>query len=255
MWSQERHNLILEKLRAQRRIAVDGMAEELGVSRETVRRDLVDLEAAGFLRRVHGGAVLTEIAPEEPFARRLQLRRAEKTAIARATLPLLKAGETCFVDAGSTTALLAVELCRLSGLTVITNSLEVAQAFRAQGAAHHTILLGGRVQPDMPGTSGEALMAELSRYSADVALVSPMGLHPEEGATSFIAAEAEIARQMVGRSRRTILLADHSKLGVVSRAQVCPCARIAALVTDAAGRPHAAAFRGAGIGEVVVAET
>jgi DeoR/GlpR family transcriptional regulator of sugar metabolism len=253
MWSQERHRLIAERLRAQRRIAVDGLAQELGVSRETVRRDLLDLEQAGLLRRVHGGAVLAELKPEEPFARRQQTRRAEKEAIARAALPLLQPGETCFIDAGSTTALLAVELARLSGLMIITNSLDVAQGLRAQRADHQTVLLGGALMADIPGTCGEATMAELQRYSADVAIISPMGIDAQRGATNFLLPEAEIARLMIRQSRRCIMLADHAKLGLVSRVQICGCQDIAVLVTDVGGAEQAAGFTA--IGQVVVAES
>lgn len=252
MWSQERHRLIAERLRAQRRIAVDGLAQELGVSRETVRRDLLELEQAGLLRRVHGGAVLAELRPEEPFARRQQIRRAEKLAIARATLPLLRPGETCFIDAGSTTALLAVELARIAGLMVITNSPDVAQTLRAQRAEHQIVLLGGVLLADIPGTSGEALMAELPRYSADVAIISPMALDPQRGATNFLLPEAEIARLMIRQSRRCLMLADHGKLGLSSRVRICDCGEIDTLVTDAGGAEQAVAFTG--IGQVVVAE-
>jgi DeoR family fructose operon transcriptional repressor len=253
MWSHERHQLIAEKLRLQRRIAVDGLAQELGVSRETVRRDLLDLEQAGLLRRVHGGAVLAELQPEDPFPSRQQTRRAEKTAIARATLPLLRPGETCFIDAGSTTALLAVEMARIGGLMVITNSLDVAQTLRSQRTGHQTMLLGGALLPDIPGTSGEATMAELMRYSADVAIISPMGIDAQRGATNFMMQEAEIARLMIRQSRRCIMLADHSKLGLVSRIQICGSRDITTLVTDHAGGDQAALF--ANDCQVVVAES
>lgn len=255
MWAQERRRLIIEKLRGQQGMAAEGLAEALGVSRETVRRDLLSLEAEGVLKRVHGGAVLAnETQPEPPMSSRLQLHRPEKEAIAQAVAGLLRPGQTCFVDAGSTTALLAVELSRLNGLTIITNAPDVAQTLQSRRAAHDVILLGGMLRPDIPGLHGEGTMAEIMRFSADVALLSPMAMHPEEGATNYMVPEAEIARLMARRSRRVIMLADHAKLGRAGRVQICPCRDITTLVTNREGATHIEAFRKAGVTEVVVAE-
>ncbi|MDQ1078095.1 DeoR/GlpR family DNA-binding transcription regulator [Pseudoroseomonas cervicalis] len=254
MWSQERHRLIVERLRAQRQLSADLLAQELAVSRETVRRDLVELEQAGLLRRVHGGAVLVEAQPEPPLAHRLQQRRAEKEAIARAAAALPRPGQSCFIDAGSTTALLAAALRPIPELTVITNSLEVAQALRGRPGTALTRLVGGVLSAEMPGLCGEATMAELARYHVDLAFVSPVGLDPREGATNFMQAEAEIARLMLQRSRRPVLLADHAKLGRVSRLQICGCSGVHTLVTDSQGGEMAESFRQAGITEVLVAQ-
>jgi DeoR family fructose operon transcriptional repressor len=255
MWAQERRRLIIEKLRGQQGMAAEGLAEALGVSRETVRRDLLSLEAEGVLKRVHGGAVLAaESQPEPPLSSRLQLRRQEKEAIAHAVVNLLRPGQTCFIDAGSTTALLAVELCRLNGLTIITNSAEVAQTLQSRGATHEVMLLGGLLRPDIPGLHGESTMADIMRFNADIALLSPMALHPEEGAANYMLPEAEIARLMARRSRRVIMLADHAKLGRTGRVQICPSRDITTLVTDREGATHIESFRKAGVTEVVIAE-
>lgn len=254
MWSQERHRLIVERLRAQRQLSADILAQDLAVSRETVRRDLVELESAGLLRRVHGGAVLVEAQPEPPFAHRLQQRRAEKEAIARAAAQLPQPGQSCFIDAGSTTALLAVELRQIPELTVITNSLEVAQALRGRPGREVTRLVGGVLTADMPGLGGEIAMAELARYRTDFAFISPVAVDPREGATNFMLAEAQIARLMLQRSRRPVLLADHSKLGMISRTQICGCTEISTLVTDVLGQRMAEDFRQAGVGEVLIAQ-
>ena len=255
MWSEERRRLIVEKLREQQGMAAEGLAEAMGVSRETVRRDLLALEASGVLRRVHGGAVLTaEMRAEPPMARRLQLHRAEKEAIARATVKLLRPGQTCFVDAGSTTALLAAELCRMEGLTILTNAPDVARTLHTAGARHEVMLLGGWLRPDIPGLVGETTMAEILRFTADVALVAPMALHPAEGATNHLVPEAEIARLMIRRSNRAIAMVVGAKLGQIGRAQICPCRDIHTLVTEAGTPADAAQWREAGIAELVFAD-
>ncbi len=255
MFSEERRRLIVERLKGQRGMAVEALAEALGVSRETVRRDLLALEADGVLRRVHGGAVLaTELQPEPPMARRMQQHKAQKEAIVSAVAGLLRPGQTLFIDAGSTTALLALALAPLSGLTILTNAPDVALTLQSRRAAHDVLLLGGWLRPDIPGLHGESAMAEIMRFSADLALIAPMALHPQEGATNYMVPEAEIARLMIRRSRRTVMMTVSAKLGQVSRAQICPCGEIGLLVTDAAGAPQREAFLAAGVEEVLVAE-
>jgi DeoR/GlpR family transcriptional regulator of sugar metabolism len=189
---------------------------------------------------------------EVPFPHRADVNRAEKAAIARAAAPLLLEGQTCFVDAGTTTALLAAELARVPGLTVITNSLQVATCRQAMRPQDETILLGGRLLSAVPATYGDATVAEIVRYAADIAILSAVGVSAALGATNYLTHEAEVARAMVARSRRTMLLADHSKIGAESRVQFCPCSRIDVLVTDeAADAAVLAALRAAGVGSIV----
>ncbi len=189
---------------------------------------------------------------EAPFQDRKAANRAEKAAIARAAAPLLLEGQTCFVDAGTTTAMFATELGRLVGLTVITNSLDVAARRQVLCPQDATILLGGRLLSEVPGTYGDGTVAEIARYTADIAIISPVGVSATQGATNFLPHEAEVARAMVARSRRTMVLADHSKIGAESRVQFCPCPRIDVLVTDAGADEAAlAALRTAGIGSIV----
>jgi DeoR/GlpR family transcriptional regulator of sugar metabolism len=189
---------------------------------------------------------------EAPFHDRAAANRAEKAAIARAAAPLLLEGQTCFVDAGTTTAMLATELGRLVGLTVITNSLEVAARRQALCPHEETVLLGGRLLSAVPATYGDGTVAEIGRYTADIAILSPVGVSAAQGATDYLTHEAEVARAMVARSRRTLVLADHSKIGAESRVQFCPCPRIDVLVTDAGADPAVlAALRTAGIGSIV----
>lgn len=254
MFSEERRRLIVERLKGQRGTGVEALAEGLGVSRETVRRDLLALEAEGVLRRVHGGAVLTtEMQPEPPLARRMKQHRPEKEAIAQAVAAMLRPGQTLFIDAGSTTALLALALAPLSGLTILTNSPDVALALRSRQSEHEIMLLGGWLRQDIPGVHGESTMAEIMRFNADLALIAPMALHPTEGATNYMVPEAEIARLMIQRSRKTVMMAVSGKLGQISRAQICACTEIDLLVTDFDGSSQKQDFLLAGVKEVIVA--
>lgn len=246
MWSEERHHRILTMLTTQGRIETDNVAETLNVSRETVRRDLLKLEAEGKVRRVHGGAIPAEISAEKPFETRRQVKAAEKKRIAKAAARLLQPGECCFIDAGTTTAAFALELAGLAGIAVITNSLDVAGAMRSGQPDADVILLGGQLGADVPATYGEITIADIARFRPDAAVISPVGLHPEHGATDYFLPEAEVAKAMIRNARRLIMLADRSKLGEVSRVQICPIAAIDVLVVDRGEHPLLTPIKAAG---------
>jgi len=134
MLQEERFLRIRTLLSTLSRVSTERIAQDLDVSRETVRRDILALESQGILRRVHGGVVAQGPEPEPPLAVRQAVREREKRAIARAALQLLQPGQTLFIDAGSTTTLLAEALSSLSGLTIITNGLNVALKLAAADA-------------------------------------------------------------------------------------------------------------------------
>jgi len=220
-------------------VSTEHIIRELGVSRETARRDSIELEALGLARRVHGGLVAMDTPAEPPLIERLGARAKEKRAIARAAARLLLPGQTLFLDAGSTTTLLAEELRGLSGLTIVTNSLQAALALSAgeedQALNNQIILLGGMMSAGAQQTRGEITVGEIVRYRADVALLSPVGIEANCGASSFHPHEAAIARAMVQQSAACYLLADHSKLGVVSRTVYATPQTITRLITDNGG--------------------
>lgn len=220
-------------------VSTERIIRELGVSRETARRDIIELEALGLARRVHGGLVAIEPSAEPPLTERRSTQTREKRAIARAAAQLLQPAQTLFLDAGSTTTLLAEELHALSGLTIVTNSLQAALALSAgeedRPLNNQIILLGGNMSAGAQQTRGEITVGEIIRYRADVALLSPVGIEADCGASSFHPHEAAIARAMVQQSAACYLLADHTKLGVVSRTIYAPPQAISLLITDSGG--------------------
>jgi DeoR/GlpR family transcriptional regulator of sugar metabolism len=239
-------------------VSTERIIRELGISRETARRDIIELEALGLARRVHGGLIALDAEPEPPLIVRSEVRAREKRAIARAAAQRLKPGQTLFLDAGSTTTMLAEELRTMSGLTIITNSLNAALKLSA-AEEHETlnnsvILLGGSMLAGAQETRGELTVGEIFRYRADVALMSPVGIEAKNGASSFHPHEAAIARAMAQQATQLILLADHSKLGLTSRMNYAAIKDITALITDsgAASLPAFAALEKA-LPEVVLA--
>jgi DeoR/GlpR family transcriptional regulator of sugar metabolism len=244
MLQETRLHRIRALLSTQHQLSTERIIKELGISRETARRDIISLEAQGLARRVHGGLVALESPPEPPLQVRRNAQAREKRAIAAAAVQHLQPGQTLFLDAGTTTTLLAEELRTMSGLTIITNSLQAALAL-STAEEHETLnnqvlLLGGMMMAGAQQTRGEMTVGEIYRYRADVALLSPVGIDARNGASSFHPHEAAIAHAMVQQASRTLLLADHSKLGVISRTQYAPVGDIDLLICDGgAAKPGA----------------
>ncbi|MDC8784343.1 DeoR/GlpR family DNA-binding transcription regulator [Roseateles koreensis] len=251
MWLPERHKKIIALLNERQRLTTETFALELGVSRETVRRDLIELAQTGKLNRIHGGAVPSSATPEPSYQVRTQLNREEKQSIARCAAPLLQRGCSCFIDAGSTTLALARELILHNDLQIITNSIEVARVL-SHNARLDVMLLGGRLDGGVPAVFGEHTVAEIARFHVDLALISPVAVDAEHGAMSYAQHEAGVARAMLAHARTRILLADHHKLGQTSRMQVCPSNSIDLLVTNAeASAEQLAALRQSGVRDIL----
>lgn len=231
----ERRGRIIAILRRETRVSVNDLASELRISKETVRRDLSELEVSRLLRKVHGGAVLPEpgiyeFGAESPFQARMAERTDAKRAIARKVLELLHPGDSLFVDTGSSTVLLAEELSRMDGLTVITNSGLVA-ALAARGTGSRVVYLGGDYRVDGAETLGTTTVRQIGRYQPSHAIITVAGL-TELGGQDYDPAEADVARAMVARARSVIVLADHAKLYRGAPYTAVDLSMISVLVTD-----------------------
>lgn len=236
MLQETRLHRIRSLISTHHQVSTERIINELGVSRETARRDIIALEEQGVARRVHGGIVAIDAPAEPPLPVRYAAREKEKRSIARCAVSQLNAGQTLFLDSGSTTTLLAQELRTMSGLTIITNSLQAALALTAtendSQLQHEVILLGGSMSAGTQQTHGGITVSEIHRYQADVALLSPVGVDAVNGASSFSLAEAAIAGAMARQAKQLILLADHSKLGLTSRYCYAPPADVSLLISD-----------------------
>ncbi|SFA88018.1 transcriptional regulator, DeoR family [Poseidonocella pacifica] len=233
MWSHERQSQILADLLRDGKVQTNALAERFAVSRETIRRDLLELDRRGSLTRVHGGAVpvVKDVRPEPAFRDRLAERAEAKLAIGRRAAELIPPGSTVFVDAGTTTRAFALELVRRIELRVITNCIEIAQIL-APSEGVDVLLLGGRPHGEVPATFGELTLSEIDRFLADFAVIGPVGLSLTRGGTDYELHEAEVARKMIGCSATCIMLCDASKIGAESRVAICGLDQIAHIVTD-----------------------
>lgn len=235
MWAKDRHHRILALLATREQVSMENLAEEFGVSRETLRRDIVQLEAEGHLKRVYGGFMRVD-GTEPPFQSRLETNAEAKQRIGAAASRLVEPGMMIAVDAGSTTLAFAEHIASIPKLKVITNSLGVASTV-ANGGHAEVILLGGTLGSDVPGTFGETALSQLRRFHPELSFISPSALNATAGAMNFDQAEADIACTMGECTERLIVLADRSKLGGTSRIQICGCEIIHTLITDRKAKP------------------
>ncbi|WP_270886074.1 DeoR/GlpR family DNA-binding transcription regulator [Pedococcus sp. 5OH_020] len=209
----ERHTLILERLKSEGRLAAAALAEEIGTSTETIRRDLIALEQAGSLRRVHGGAVLESRRGDVPDVhQRGSLMTNEKAAIARLAASQVPVAALVLIDSGTTTHALAEAYPVDRGTTVVTPSLPVATTLlKRPGSRVHT--LGGEVSPRTWSEGGSWTLRALQGLRAEVVFLGCSGFSAGLGATTSDEVDGDVKRGMVAAARRVVVLADSSKIG------------------------------------------
>lgn len=235
MFTKERRERVLVRLRHDGRVEVGALAQELDVSEDTVRRDLRALAAAGHLQKTHGGAVALDPA-RMSWSAREHVAADAKQAIGVAAVELVRPGQTIVLDAGSTVlslthALLAAHQVR--PLTVVTNSLDVAAVLDADPdvVVHVT---GGEWDRHSRFLVGPAAVAAVERYRADWAFLGACSLDSGAGATSVDPRDAAVKVAMARSARQVAVLADRTKIGTTSTHLVLPPHEIDVLVTDVA---------------------
>lgn len=232
-------------------VTIGELTSRLGVSEATVRRDLDALQRSGLVQRTHGGAVSTQVH-ELPYPARSARQVMEKKAIARAAASLVSVGDTLFIGGGSTTLRLA-ELLVDADVTVVTNSLPVATEL-SRSRRGQVIVVGGTVRTPELSLVGPRAVDGIRAYRASIAFLGVPALDVEHGFTADGDVEAATDSAFIDMAQRTVVLADHTKLGRVSTRQVVPLDVLDTVVTDT-GAPTSviADLRSSGT-RVVVAE-
>jgi DeoR family transcriptional regulator, fructose operon transcriptional repressor len=235
---EERRLLIVERVRSRSLVKPAELADELGVSIETIRRDLVALEEDGLVRRVYGGATRTTARAFEPsFEQRRAQHPERKTAIARLAASLIEPGDTLILDIGTNAAELAAELPLAYRGIVLTNSLQVANAL-ADREGIDTIASGGKVRAGDLACFGPVSEAFFRDYFADKAFLGSGGVHARMGLTDYYPDEIASRRVMLEHAAESYVLAESSKLGHVALGKVCDLAALSAIITDDSADEH-----------------
>lgn len=206
----------------------------LDASEATVRRDLEWLEQDGFLERTHGGAILNQRMVFEPeYRQRAQHHPEQKRRIGAVAASLIEDGDIVFINSGTTTTQVIHQIRNATEITVFTNNLNAALEMGEPGFHHY--LIGGEYQHRSKSVAGRFAMENLKQVYANKAIFGVDGISLKHGCTVPTNAEAEIVRQMIERTMgKIIVVADHSKWGVVSNFQIATIDEVDILVTDEA---------------------
>ncbi|MFJ8648523.1 DeoR/GlpR family DNA-binding transcription regulator [Streptomyces sp. NPDC093546] len=243
--AEQRRALILEEVRRRGGVRVNELTRRLNVSDMTVRRDLDALARQGVVAKVHGGAVpVAEASTHEPgFEAKSSLERSAKEDIARAAAAMVAPGSAIALSGGTTTYVLAQHLLDVPDLTVVTNSVRVADVFHAArgtapgagaprpGAA--TVVLTGGVRTPSDSLVGPVADQAIRSLHFDVLFLGVHGVSVEGGLSTPNLAEAETNRRLVRSARRVVVVADHTKWGTVGLSSFARLDEVDHLVTDA----------------------
>ena len=243
MLARQRQALILERVREDGGVRVADLVRELGVSDMTVRRDLEILDERGLLEKVHGGATaLAGSALFEPaFAAKSASSRRRRTRSPTRPRPSSSRAWRSASRPGTTTYALAQRLADVPGLTVVTNSTRVADVLHQVGRTDQTIILTGGVRTPSEALVGPFAVAALRTVHMDLVFVGVHGMEPHSGFTCPNLLEAETDRALIEAGRRLVVVADHSKWGVIGISSIARLDQADILITDAGIDADAAA--------------
>jgi DeoR/GlpR family transcriptional regulator of sugar metabolism len=228
----QRRTLVAEIVREEGAASIASLAERLKVSPVTVRRDLDFLDSLGLVRRSHGGATAGAQEPETPYTDKVGRAAAEKDAIGRLAAGLVRDGDVIAIGPGTTTEAFARALGGRTGLTIVTNSLLVADVF-VDSSSHQVILSGGELRGSIRAVVGDAAARTFRGIHADLAFLSGNGLDASFGLSTPSMIVAETDRTIATCAKDLVVLADHTKFGMRTAVQTVPPERITQVVTDA----------------------
>ncbi|MBM7624168.1 DeoR/GlpR family DNA-binding transcription regulator [Sporohalobacter salinus] len=232
MFAEERQKKILELIKQRDSVKVNQLSEKFSVSPSTIRRDLKELEQENLIKRTHGGAVNNESMKFEPsVSEKEEQRLKEKEWIGSAAANLVVDGESIILDAGTTTAQIAKNLTEGSDLTVITNGINVAAELeKIEGI--EILVAGGRLKQKTLSLIGSIAQQMLKKIKVDKAFIGVNGITVEDGLTTPDIEEAKTKEIMIETAKEVIVVADHSKFGQVTFAQICSLEKIDKIITD-----------------------
>lgn len=227
----DRRGRILEFARANGQIEVEPLAEELGVTPQTIRRDLTELCDMRLLKRVHGGAVLNEGISNLGYEARTRIMVEEKQAIARAAAQLIPEDSSLFVNIGTTTEAVVSEIAHHPGMLVVTNNINVIEILR-NNETITLMMAGGRLRNEDGGIVGKDTAEYMEQFRLDRAVIGVSALDLDGTLLDYDTQEVSVAKAIIQNSRSVILVADSSKLRRSAPMRIGNIADVDYLVTD-----------------------
>ena len=234
----QRQSQVMEILQEKGRISIPEMCQQFGISDMTARRDLNEMDRLGLLRRIHGGAVVNlGRSYEPPYQMRSTKNQSAKACIGAKAAELIYDGDSIALDVGTTTLEIVKELKGKRNLTIITNSLQIANMVVDNLSLENDarlILTGGVVRPRELSMIGSVTERAYQEFHVDKAFIGIGGISLEDGLTEYNIEDAIIKRMLLASAREKIVVADASKFGVTTFASVAPLKSADRIVTDPA---------------------
>lgn len=232
MLSSKRQSDILQAVKANGSRSIAEIAEALGVTTETVRRNLKPLVERGLVTKFHGGVMLPEEVEEPPFQRRIAVNGALKRKVAELAARRIADGDSILLDNGTTTTFIADALADHANLTIVTNSAEIAtRLVRRNG--NRVFLAGGELHPDDAAVFGPAALDFIRQFRVRYALLSVAGITAAGDLMDFHLFEAEFTRVAMAQAEERWVIADHTKFGRMAPVRVGGLADIDLIISDA----------------------
>lgn len=226
-----RQELMIERLKNVGSVEVDALAQALGVTTQTIRRDLAELCNTGLATRTHGGARRLVSSVSLGYEERRLEHSAGKKAIGTLAAGLIPNGSSVILNIGTTTEQVASALAMHSDLTIISNNINVIHILR-RSRAKALILVGGTVRPSDGAIVGEDAVEHISQFKADFAVIGASALDEDGSALDFDPREVAVARAILRNARTRILVADVSKFGMTAPIRICNVDRLNFVVMD-----------------------
>ena len=228
-----RHGEIVRLVRERGSITVADLSAMLGVSQETVRRDVRPLALTGEIVKMHGAIALPHDVGEAPFERRMRENAEAKRAIARHAARMVDDGDSLMLDNGTTNSIFARELLRKRNLTVITNSSDIARTL-ATVNGNRVYMAGGELNGDNGGAFGPSAIQFAASFRVRFAIITIAAIDAAFGPSDNFLAEAEFARMVLSRGERRIIVTDSSKFGRTALIKVCDFDTVDCIISEAA---------------------
>jgi DeoR/GlpR family transcriptional regulator of sugar metabolism len=255
--ARQRQALILEETRRSGAVQVSDLVERLGVSDMTVRRDLDVLAKMGLVDKVYGGATsISQPSLDEPgFDAKSDRQLAQKEAIAAMAIRLATPGSAIGISAGTTTWVLARALGAVADLTIVTNSVRVAEMLHAEDRADHTVMLTGGIRTPSDALVGPVAVNALRSLHLDLVFLGVHGMADGAGFTTPNLSESETDRALIDAAKKVVVLADHTKWGTVGLSTIASLDEADVLITDDGLPREAREVLAEHVGELLVADT
>ncbi len=230
MLNNQRKQHILNILKRDGQVIAKKVSQELGLSEDTIRRDLRELAQEGLLQRVHGGALPASPAVAN-FAGREEILIESKVAIGRTAAQLIKDGQVVILDGGTTAVQVARHLPRHLQATIVTHSARIVMEL-VEHPSVEVILIGGRLFKHSIVSVGAAAIEAINHIRADLYFMGVTGIHPEAGLSTGDLEEAYVKQALCKRAAETLVLASQEKLGAASQYVITSLSEVSGLIVE-----------------------